>query len=90
MSHLNEKIAEFIFGELSEQEMADAQRHLAQCSDCREQVEQFQTTYAMLKSSPDAEPPRRILFEFEKPHIQYVALANLHHFCIYSSGCVIT
>ncbi len=67
MSHLNEKIAEFIFGELSEQETADAQRHLAQCSDCREQVEQFQTTYAMLKSSPDVEPPRRILFEFEKP-----------------------
>lgn len=67
MSHLNEKVAEFIFGELSEREMAEAQRHLAQCSDCREQVEQFQTTYAMLKSSPDVEPPRRILFEFEKP-----------------------
>jgi anti-sigma-K factor RskA len=67
MPHLTEKVAEFIFGELSAQEMAEAQRHLTQCSDCREQVEQFQTTYAMLKTSPDVEPPRRILFEFEKP-----------------------
>ena len=67
MPHLTEKVAGFIFGELSAQEMADARRHLAECSDCREQVEQFQTTYAMLKTSPDAEPPRRIMFEFEKP-----------------------
>jgi anti-sigma-K factor RskA len=67
MPHLTEKVAEFIFGELSAQEMAEAQSHLTQCSDCRQQVEQFQTTYAMLKTSPDAEPPRRILFEFEKP-----------------------
>jgi anti-sigma-K factor RskA len=67
MPHLTEKVAEFIFGELSAQEMAEAQRHLTQCSDCRQQVEQFQTTYAMLKTSPDVEPPRRIMFEFEKP-----------------------
>jgi len=67
MPHLTEKVAEFIFGELSPQEMAEAQRHLTQCSDCRQQVEQFQTTYAMLKTSPDVESPRRILFEFEKP-----------------------
>jgi anti-sigma-K factor RskA len=67
MPHLTEKVAEFIFGELSAQEMAEAQRHLTQCSDCRQQVEQFQTTYAMLKTSPDVEPPRRVLFEFEKP-----------------------
>jgi len=30
-------------------------------------VEQFKSTYAFLKSSPDVEPPRRMLFEFEKP-----------------------
>ena len=30
-------------------------------------VEQFKSTYARLKSSPDAEPPRRLMFEFEKP-----------------------
>jgi anti-sigma-K factor RskA len=66
MTHLTDKVAEFVFGELSASEMAEGQRHLAQCSDCRQQVENFQGTYAMLKTSPDAEPPRRILFEFEK------------------------
>src|SRR5581483_2267703 len=30
-------------------------------------VEHFKSTYAMLKSSPDVEPPRRLMFEFEKP-----------------------
>src|SRR5690348_3629271 len=30
-------------------------------------VEQYKSTYAFLKSSPDVEPPRRMLFEFEKP-----------------------
>jgi hypothetical protein len=30
-------------------------------------VEHFESTYAMLKSSADVEPPRRIMFEFEKP-----------------------
>jgi len=29
-------------------------------------VEHFESTYAMLKSSADVEPPRRIMFEFEK------------------------
>jgi len=67
MTHLTEKIAEFVCGELSPSEMAEAQRHLAECPACREQVSGFQSTYAMLKSSPDAEPPRRILFEFERP-----------------------
>ena len=67
MSHLTEKLAEFVFEELSAEEMAGAKRHLAQCSDCREQVEQFQLTHAMLRTSADVEPPRRIMFEFEKP-----------------------
>jgi hypothetical protein len=31
-------------------------------------VEHFENTYARLKSSPDVEPPRRLMFEFEKPH----------------------
>jgi hypothetical protein len=30
-------------------------------------VEHFRSTYNMMKSSPDVEPPRRIMFEFEKP-----------------------
>ena len=30
-------------------------------------VEHFESTYRMLKSSTDVEPPRRLMFEFEKP-----------------------
>src|SRR5580692_2320856 len=67
MSHLSERIAEFVFEELSAPEMTEAKRHLAECADCREQVDRFQTTHAMLRTSTDIEPPRRIMFEFEKP-----------------------
>ena len=66
-SHLSEKIAEFALGELSASEMAEGQRHVKECPDCRQQIEQFQHTHAMLKSSPDVEPPRCIIFEREKP-----------------------
>jgi anti-sigma factor RsiW len=69
MSHLSEKIAEFVFEELSPSEMAEARRHLSECSHCREQVTGFQSTYTMLKTSPDMEPPRQIMFEFEKPRV---------------------
>ena len=67
MTHINDKIAEYVFEELSKQDMAKAKSHLAECSACREQVEKFQSTYAMLKTSPDLDPPRRTVFEFEKP-----------------------
>jgi hypothetical protein len=66
-SHLTERIAEFVFEELSMTEMLEARQHLAQCADCQRQVEQFQTTHAMLRTSVDVEPPRAIMFEFEKP-----------------------
>jgi hypothetical protein len=67
MSHLGEKLAEFVFEELSTPEMAEAQRHVAGCLDCSEQVEQFRMTHVMLRTSVDVEPPRPIMFEFEKP-----------------------
>jgi hypothetical protein len=69
MNHINDKIADFVFQELSLQEMKAATTHLAECSGCREQVEQFQSIHARLKTSPDLEPPRRVLFEFEKPRV---------------------
>jgi hypothetical protein len=69
MRHVTDKIAEFVFAELSETEMVETKRHLAQCADCREQVGQFETTRMMLKTSPDVEPPRRILFEFERSRV---------------------
>src|SRR6185369_14600508 len=67
MSHVTEKLAEFIFEELSAAEMTQAQQHLTGCSNCREQVERFQKTLTMLQAAPDLEPPRNIVFEFEKP-----------------------
>ena len=68
-SHVKERLAEFVFGELSASEMAEGRRHLTECADCRQQVELFQHTHAMLKTSPDAEPPRRIIFEVEKKSV---------------------
>src|SRR5207237_6482796 len=67
MSHLNDRIADFVFEELSTGEMAEADRHIAECSDCRTQVEGFQRTHQLLKTSPDIDPPRNIVFEFERP-----------------------
>jgi anti-sigma factor RsiW len=67
MSHVTEKLAEFIFEELPAPEMAEARRHLSECATCREQVNRFQQTLTMLKAAPELEPPRNIVFEFEKP-----------------------
>jgi anti-sigma factor RsiW len=66
MSHLSEKIAEFVLGELSNKEIAEAQLHLAACADCRTEVETFRQTHTFLKQWADTEPPRRIIFETEK------------------------
>jgi anti-sigma factor RsiW len=67
MSHLGEKIAEFVFEELPSAEMAEARMHLAACTSCREDVARFQRTFGLLKAAPDVEPPRNIVFEFERP-----------------------
>jgi len=67
MSHLTEKIAEFVFEELPKSEMAEARKHLNECLGCREQVEKFQQTVVKLKATPELEPPRNIVFDFERP-----------------------
>ena len=67
MEHMTDKIAEFVFGDLSASETSSAKQHLADCSDCRLEVEAFQHTHAILRMSPDVEPPRRILFEASRP-----------------------
>jgi hypothetical protein len=69
MEHLTDKIAEFVFEELLPSDMIIANRHAAECPSCRIEVEQFQQTHAMLKTSMDVEPPRRIIFEAEKPRM---------------------
>jgi anti-sigma factor RsiW len=66
MKHLGDQVTDFVFGELSSMEIDEMRRHLTDCADCRQAVEQFKHTHAMLKSSPDVEPPRRIIFEVEK------------------------
>src|SRR4029077_9201169 len=48
-------------------EMSESRRHLAECAECKLEVETFQRTHMMLKASPDVDPPRNIVFEFEKP-----------------------
>src|SRR5262245_45308048 len=67
MKHLGEQITDFVFGELSAGEMDEARNHIAGCADCRSEVEQFERTRSVLKMSPDVEPPRHVVFEFEKP-----------------------
>jgi anti-sigma factor RsiW len=69
MTHLTDRIAEYVFEELSASEMVEARRHLTACPECHSQIEQFQLTYASLKTSADVEPPRRIMFEFERPRV---------------------
>jgi hypothetical protein len=67
MSHVTERLAEFMFEEMSAKEMTDARQHVSECANCREQVERFQQTLTLLKAAPELEPPRNIVFEFEKP-----------------------
>src|SRR5262249_24209165 len=67
MTHLGERITDFVFGELPAADMDAARRHIAVCAECRQEVEQFEHTRSMLKMSPDVEPPRHIAFELEKP-----------------------
>ena len=67
MSHVTEKLAEFIFEELPAAEMAEARRHVSECANCRDQVDRFQQTLSLLQATPQLEPPRNIVFEFARP-----------------------
>src|SRR6476646_3988605 len=69
MSHLTDRVAEFVFDELSAGERAEAAKHLTECAPCREQVEQFERTLHQLKASPDLDLPRDIVFESERPRV---------------------
>lgn len=67
MSHITQILAEFVFEELSASEMAEAKMHLNECAGCREEFARFQRTVGLLKATPVLEPPRNVVFEFEKP-----------------------
>ena len=62
MRHLKDKLAEFFYNELLPSEMADAKRHIEECAACRIEVEQFQIIHLTLRSAPDWDPPRSIIF----------------------------
>lgn len=62
MAHLEDRVADFFYGELSASEMSTARHHLSECADCRVQVANFERTHLALKASPDQDPPRHIVF----------------------------
>ena len=62
MAHLEDKLAEFFYEELPATEMVEARRHVSGCTTCRLQLEQFERTHLVLRSTPDLDPPRQIVF----------------------------
>ena len=68
MSHLEEKLAEFVYEELTASEMEEARQHVVQCLECQGRISEFQKVQHFLESVPDAEVPRRVVFvESRKP-----------------------
>ena len=65
MAHLGERITEYLVGEMTASEAAEATEHMRQCSDCSRQVEELQRTLSLLQAVPDREPPRPLVFELE-------------------------
>jgi anti-sigma factor RsiW len=66
MTHLGERITDYVFGEMSPSEAVAAESHVRECSECARQVEQLQRTHSLLRALPDVEPPRPIVFEVER------------------------
>ena len=62
MSHLEDKLAEFVFEELSGPDMEQARRHVAQCLECQSRVAGFQKVRQSLEQLPDLDVPRRMVF----------------------------
>ncbi len=62
MSCLPDKVKDYFFGELNEDERAGFRAHLDQCRACREEFERLRLTQAALRSVPDEDPPRRTAF----------------------------
>jgi hypothetical protein len=62
MAHLNDKLADFFYEELPASQMVEARHHVAECGECRAQLQLFEKTHLALKALPEAEPPRRVVF----------------------------
>ena len=61
MAHLEDRLAEFFYGELSPADMTDARRHIGECADCRLRVEQFRMVDAAVRTVPEMDPPRHVV-----------------------------
>jgi len=59
--HLNERLAEYVYEELTTAEMAEARRHVAECRDCQTRVAEFEQVHHALKAMPDEDLPRRVV-----------------------------
>ena len=66
MTHLGERITDYVFGEMSGKELEEARRHVTDCPQCRNEAQQLERTRTTLRLSQDIEPPRHITFEVEK------------------------
>jgi len=62
MTHLGDKLAEFFYRELPPAEMSEAQRHVDSCAECRHEISQFEKMHLSLRTIPELDPPRRIVF----------------------------
>lgn len=66
MTHLGERITDYVFGEMSGKELEEARRHVTDCPQCRNEAQQLERTRTTLRLSQDIEPPRHMTFEVEK------------------------
>jgi len=62
MAHLGDKLAEYFYQELSSAEMIEARKHVDACKECRLEVERFERIHLALRTAPELEPPRRVVF----------------------------
>jgi hypothetical protein len=62
MAHLKDKLAEFFYNELPAEEMTNGRRHVEECAECRLQLQEFERIHLVLRSVPELDPPRNIVF----------------------------
>ena len=67
MSHLDDRLAEFVFEELTAPEMEAARQHVAQCLECQGRVTGFRKVQYSLEQLPDVDVPRRMVFVPSEP-----------------------
>jgi hypothetical protein len=69
MSHLEDRLAEFVYEELPASEMDDARRHVGHCLECQGRVSEFKKVQHALEDLPEVEMPRRVVFVFSNDSI---------------------